>query len=183
MKQQHIYQQIPDYVLGLLPRKEQQQVDQHTLVCVDCRLALQREREMGQLVHSTLTAATQPPTNLRQFMPPVSSKLKMGQRFGFSVNWQRQLAPLMLVLFLLLASFGFYLSEQRGLWQDPTPTAVAITATLTDSPTATITETRLEEGLTLQTTAVPTNTQQPIITATPAPNPTPIAALNGMRDT
>ena len=184
MTQQHVHQQIPDYVLGLLPRKEQQHVDQHTLVCPDCCLALRHEQEWGQLVHSTLAAAAQPPANLRQFMPPAPQKSGQVPLWGFSLNWQRQLAPLTLVLFLLLGSLGFYLSEQRGLWQNPTPTALAITATLTDSPTATITETRSEQALNLRTTAVPPITHNPPeITATPAPNPTPVAALNVKRET
>ena len=182
MKQQHIHQQIPDYVLGLLSRKEQQQVDQHTLACPDCRVTLRHEQELSQLVHTTLAAA-QPPANLRQFMPPVPQKSRQTGLFNFSLNWQQQLVPLTVVLFLLLGSVGIFLSEQRGLWQNPTPTALAITATLTDSPTATITETRSEQALNLRTTAVPTTSNQLEITATPAPNPTPIAALNLMRDT
>lgn len=179
---QHIHQQIPNYVLGLLPRKEQQQVDQHTLACPDCRVALQHEQALSQLVHTTL-ATVQPPANLRQFMPPIPEKSRHVHLFGFSLNWQQQLAPLTLVLFLLLGSAGIYLTEQRSLWQNPTPTALAITATLTDSPTATITETQSEQALNLRTTAVPTNPSQPDITATPAPNPTPIAALNLIHDT
>ncbi|MEJ2749034.1 MAG: zf-HC2 domain-containing protein, partial [Anaerolineae bacterium] len=87
MKQQHVHRQIPDYVLGLLPQKEQQQVDQHTLVCADCRLALRREQELGQLVHNTLAAATQPPVNLRQFMPAIPRKPR--QFWAFSLGWKR----------------------------------------------------------------------------------------------
>ncbi|MCB9422132.1 MAG: zf-HC2 domain-containing protein [Ardenticatenaceae bacterium] len=182
MKQQHVHRQIPDYVLGLLPQKEQQQVDQHTQVCTNCRLALRREQELGQLVHSTLTTATQPPANLRRFMPAIPHKSHIF--WDFSFGWQRPLLPLTLVLFLLVGSLSFYLREQRGLWLNPTPTALAITATLTDSPTATITKTRVEQTVNLQTTAVPiTSHVQPEITATPAPNPTPIAALNLPRDT
>lgn len=178
---QHIQKQIPDYVLGLLSRSEAQQVDQHTLVCADCRRALRREHELGQLVHSTLAAAAQPPANLRQFMPAVPQKTR--RPFGLALNWQPQLVPLTLVLFLLLGSLSFYLRQQRGLWFDSTPTALAITATMTDSPTATMTETRVEQTVNLQTTAVPIHQNQPAVIATPAPNPTPIAALNLMRDT
>ena len=182
MTQQHIQQQIPDYVLGLLPRSEARQVDQHTLVCTDCRQALRQEQELGQLIHGTLAAAAQPPANLRQFMPAVPQKAR--RPLGLALNWQPQLVPLTLVLFLLVGSLSFYLREQRGLWFDSTPTALAITATLTDSPTATITETRAEGAANVQTTAVPApiESHQPAITATPAPNPTPIAALNIMRD-
>lgn len=182
MTQQHVHQQIPDYVLGLLPRQKQQQVEQHTLACPACRVALRHELELSQLVRTTLAAA-QSPANLRQFMPPIPQKSQPIRLFDFSLNWQRQLAPLTLVLFLLLGSAGIYLSQQHGLWQNPTPTALAITATLTDSPTATITETRSEQALNLRSTAVPTNPIQPNITATPAPNPTPIAALNVKRET
>lgn len=181
MTQQHVQQQIPDYVLGLLSRSEVQRVDQHTLVCADCRLALRRERELGQLIHNTLAAATQPPTNLRQFMPAVPQKAH--RPLGFSLNWQQQLVPLTVVLFLLVGSLSFYLGEQRGLWFDSTPTALAVTATMTNSPTATITETRGEQAASIKTTAVPLNHSQPEITATPAPNPTPIAALNVKRGT
>jgi anti-sigma factor RsiW len=179
---QHIHSQISDYVLGLLPWNEQQQVDQHTQGCADCRRALRQEQELGRLVHTTLAAAAQPPVNLRQFMPPVPQKSAPFQIFGVSLNWQQQLAPLMLVFFLLLGSVGFFLSEQRSLWRTTTPTALAVTATTTNSPTAAITETRLEETQQLVTTAVPHPNNQPTIIATPAPNPTPIAALNVNRD-
>lgn len=191
MTRQHVHQQIPDYVLGLLSRSEQQQVDQHTLACPDCRMALRREQEVGQLLHDALTTAAQPPANLRQFMPAIPHKARTTNLWGFSLNWQQQLVPLTMILFLLLGSLGFYLSEQRGLWLNSTPTALAITATLTDSPTATITETRPEQALNLRITpalskvetAVPTNPSPPKITATPAPNPTPIAALNVKSET
>jgi hypothetical protein len=181
MAQKHIHQQIPDYVLGLLPRHEQKQVEAHTLICQDCRLALRREADLGLLVKSTLTAASQPPANLRQFMPAVPAQ--KGFWPHFSLSWQQSLVPLTLVLFMLIGSLGFYLSQQRGGLITPNPTALAITATLTDSPTATITETRIEQAFVPVATAVPGNAPQPEITATPAPNPTPIAALNIMRDT
>lgn len=180
---QHIHSQISDYVLGLLPQIEQQHVEQHTRICLDCRRALRQEQEVGRLVHSTLAAATQPPINLRPLMPPVPQKSPSIQIFGVVLNWRQQLAPLALALVLLLGSVGFFLSEQRGMWQTTTPTALAITATMTNSPTAAITETRLEQGQPLVTTAVPLPNDQPTISATPAPNPTPIAALNVMRDT
>ena len=182
MRQTHIHQKIPDYVLGLLPRNEQKQVEAHTLICPDCRLALRRETELGLMVKATLTTAAQPPVNLRRFMPAVPTQKGFWSHFSF--NWQQSLMPLTLVLFLLVSSLGFYLTQQRAGLTTPHPTALAVTATLTDSPTATITETRIEQALVAPATAVPTEkVSQPAIVATPAPNPTPIAALNMMDDT
>jgi anti-sigma factor RsiW len=69
---EHINQQIPDYVLNLLPKIERQTVEQHTAVCGHCQTALQAEREMGQMVRLTLQTATQPANGrLAQLMPPI----------------------------------------------------------------------------------------------------------------
>ena len=177
MKQQHVFTQIPDYVLGLLPTSEQLQVERHTRTCPDCSLALQQESGIGPLVRSSLAAASQPPANLRQFMPRIAPKPSLWQKVGFSLSWQRQLAPLTLILLLFIGSLAFNLLEGRDAWTNPLPTALAVTATLTDEPTATLTETRAEQTMKAVQTAVSTIPSHPDSTATPAPNPTPIAAL------
>lgn len=177
MKEQHVFTQIPDYVLGLLSTNEQLQVERHARLCPDCSLALQQESAVGQLVRSSLAAATQPPANLRQFMPSITPKLGLWEKVGFSLSWRRQLAPLTLILLLFIGSLAFNLLEQRGVWVNPSPTALAVTATLTDEPTSTLTETRAEQTMKIIPTAVSTVPSHPDNTATPAPNPTPIAAL------
>lgn len=177
----HILNQIPDYVLDLLPQGERQQVEQHTLTCADCRLRLRRESELGPLVRATLATAAQPPANLRQFMP--LPKPSFWQTLGISMTWQKQLLPLTVVLLLFVGGFGVFLSEQQGGWTNPTPTSLAVTATMTDSPTAVLTETRAEQTMKLGPTAVSTIASQPKIAATPAPIPTPIAALPANRIT
>lgn len=181
MKQQHVLNQISDYVLDLLPQAERLRVEQHTLSCANCHAALRNEAELGQMVRATLATMTQPPTNLRQLMPARQSGF--WHKLGFSLTWQRQLAPLAAVALLLLGSLGLYLSGQPVIWNNPSPTFLAATATMTDAPTATITETRGEEVIVpvltkvAANTAVATASNLPQIAATPAPNPTPIAAL------
>ena len=183
MKQQpHVTKQIPDYVLGLLSAEEHLRVERHTLTCADCRLALRHEGEVGRRVQATLAAAGQPPADLRQFMPAVPAKAAFRPKWrlpatAFSLAWPQQLVPLTVILLLLASSLSLYLSEQRGVWTNPSPTSLAVTATMTDIPTATITETRGEQTTKMAKTAVATTPSQPEIVATPAPIPTPIAAL------
>ncbi len=176
MNQQHIQHKTADYALGLLSPSERRRVERHTMACADCRQALRRETEIGQLVGDTLAIAAQPPANLRQFMPTIPQP-GFWQRFKFALVWQRPLAPVALVVLLVLGSFGLYSSEQRGPWLNPSPTFLAATATMTDEPTMTLTQTRTEETAEISQTAVPSIPNPRQIVATPAPNPTPIAAL------
>lgn len=182
MKQQHVLHQIPDYVLDLLPQSERLQIERHTIHCSDCHLALRQESDVSAMVRGTLQAAARPPANLRQFMPSPPQK----RPFPFPyLTWQKQLAAVTVVLFMLLGSLGLYFSEQRGVWNNPSPTFFAATATMTDEPTTTLTQTRQEQAVEIVQTAtsealntdIPAAPSQPQIIATPAPNPTPIAAL------
>ncbi|MCP4428619.1 MAG: hypothetical protein GY803_29385 [Chloroflexi bacterium] len=173
MNQQHINNQLADYALGLLSQSERRRVERHTAVCADCRGALRRETAVASAARGTLAVAAQPPANLRAFMPAIPQRPKR----GLSLIWRRQLAPIALFLILLLGGAGFYLSGQQGVWTNPSPTFLAVTATMTDEPTATLTQTRVEESVEAAQTAVPAAPSQPQINATPAPNPTPIAAL------
>jgi len=176
MNQQHIQHKLTDYALGLLSQNERQRIERHTLGCADCRQALRREVEVGQIMRDTLAVAVQPPVNLRPFMPAIPQP-GFWQRLRFALAWQRPLAPIALALLLVLGSFGLYLSDQRGAWLNPAPTFLAATATMTDEPTATLTQTRTEQTSGIVQTAVPIAPSPHHIAATPAPNPTPIAAL------
>ncbi len=181
MKQQHVLNQIPDYALDLLPQAERIQVEQHTMRCANCRAALRSETELGSMVRATLAAVTHPPTNLRRLMP--IRQPSFWQKLGFSLTWQRQLAPLVVFALLLLGSLGLYLSDQPAIWSNPSPTFLAATATMTDAPTATMTETRAEQVIVpvmtkvTENTAVSTAPSSFPIAVTPAPNPTPITAV------
>jgi anti-sigma factor RsiW len=181
---EHINQQIPDYVLNLLPKMERQTVEQHTAVCGHCQTALQAEREMGQMVRLTLQTATQPANGrLAQLMPPIP---KHKQRWSLMMmGWQRQLAVVTMLVVILMGSFGVWNGRSQNIWGVPSPTTLAATAT-TDA-TATIAqqttqagETLAAEGLTVTAVAAPSiqTTAQASIISTPPPPPTPIAALS-----
>ncbi|NHZ72346.1 MAG: hypothetical protein GWP17_04590 [Aquificales bacterium] len=183
---EHIAHQLPDYVLNLLPKMERQSVEQHTAVCSQCQYALKSEREIGQMVRLTLQTATQPAHGrLAQLMPPIPA-----QKQGWPVlmmGWQRQLAVVGLLVAILFGSFGVWNGRSHNIWGVPSPatlaaTTLATTATSTQDATATLTqqtteaqETLAAEGLTV--TAVASPTAQAYIITTPAPQPTPIAAI------
>jgi hypothetical protein len=68
----HIEEQLTDYVVDLLSGEEKRVVARHVAACEECRRAVQREREIGRLVHSALNSATTPkPARLQSLMPPV----------------------------------------------------------------------------------------------------------------
>ncbi|MCB8944774.1 MAG: zf-HC2 domain-containing protein [Ardenticatenaceae bacterium] len=171
MNQEHVKNQIPDYVLGLLPRQERLWVEQHTAVCTQCHQLLQQESELSQLVRATLTAATQPASlRLRQLMPPPPRR--PASQWHTS-GWTRQLALAALLLTLLWAGLGLY--QQQFAAGSTQPKQLAVTATMTQEPTMTLASLEEEKGVEAVTTAVPALFLEP--SATPAPIPTPIAAL------
>jgi hypothetical protein len=71
----HIEEQLTDYVLDLLSGEEKRAVARHVAACEECRRAVQREREIGRLVHSVLKRTTAPrPGRLQSLMPAVPSR-------------------------------------------------------------------------------------------------------------
>jgi anti-sigma factor RsiW len=190
MKNNHVNQQLPDYVLNLLPKMERQAVEQHTAVCGNCQQALRAEREMGQMVRLTLQTATHPANGrLTQLMPTIPQHRKLSS--SMVMGWQRPLALVGLLVVILFGSFGAWNGRSHNIWGVPSPTSLATTATSTRDVTATLAQQTSEAKETsmarqLATTAVasPTvrntavqTTAQAYIAATPPPPPTPIAAI------
>lgn len=171
MNQEHVLNQIPDYVLGLLTRQERLWVEQHTAVCKRCRQSLYQESELGQLVRATLTAAAQPSSlRLRQLMPtPPRSRRASWQHSA----WARPLALAALLIVLIWGGMGLY--QQQFAGQGGSPDQLAVTATLTHEPTLTLASLEEKEEVKAVTTAVPASLFE--TAATPTPVPTPIAAL------
>lgn len=189
MTQTHVLTQLSDYVLGLLAEPERQAVARHTAVCPSCRLALQQEAGMATAVHHTIhTATAPPPRRLAQLMPqPPVTKRPFGKRaFTWPWVWQRQLAPLALVMFLAIAGLGWHLTSQSGVWTNPSATFFAATATMTDTPTVTLVKTeaaQTQPAFTAVATLAARPDESPAIGVTPpgvmspgvtpAPIPTP----------
>lgn len=170
LNQNHIHNQIPDYVLGLLPSTQQRQVESHANRCPDCQEALQAEQRLTQTIRATLHVATQPaPRRLRQLMPNIPQQKTA---VPWLQRYQKQLAPVAVVLFLLLGGFGWN-ATQQSTWDTPQPAILALTATSTQAPTATATD--LPKVIEPTSTAVAEAPSRQNVT--PAPNPTPIAAL------
>jgi len=173
MTQTHVLTQLSDYVLGLLAEAERQAVARHTAVCPTCQLALQQERGMATAVRRTLhIAATPPPGRLAQLMPPP----RVRRPFAWPTIGPRQLAPLALVMFLVIAGLGWHFSNQSGIWASPSATFLAATATMTDTPTVTLTQTETAQAkpaFTAVATLAARPDNLPSIGVTPAPAPTP----------
>lgn len=170
----HINTKLGDYVLDLLPQGERYEVERHVAHCPDCEAALASERAVGNLLRGTLNSVTQPENGrLRQLMPAVPAPKK---RLILHLNWQRQLASVCVLLILLVGGIGWFESNQNRNVM-PLPTFVAITATYTTEPTLTNTATTVKSTAVPAETAVSAN-PAPAFSATPPPNPTPIAALS-----
>ncbi|MEZ4646750.1 MAG: hypothetical protein R3E31_29160 [Chloroflexota bacterium] len=136
----------------------------------------QDEMQIAQMVRATIHAATQPtPGQLAALMPPPPVQTKTAVPV-----WTRQWAALAACILLLVGSLGLYFARQNyGGYGPALPTQLAVTATMTNIPTSTIAQNDGIEEDTGAATAVATQPAlfAPAIKATPAPNPTPIAAL------
>ncbi len=166
----HVLNQIPDYVLGLLPRQERLVVEQHTAVCPICNAQLRQESTIAPMLQSTLRAISQPsPQRLRQLMPAPPRAKWQWLQFG---GWQQQLALVSLLFTLLLGGTNLYQQQNNQL---PANSPLAVTATMTNEPTMTVASVDGEDEPDIQTTAVPALIIPP--SSTPSPPPTPIAAL------
>jgi hypothetical protein len=144
-----------------------------------------RERKLSQLVRSTVEVATKPDAaHVRRLMPAIPQQ----RRSGLYLNgWQKQLAPIILILLLMVG--GFMLNRMLPAGSAPSfvATAHAATATSTYTPTATIAESLSENQQTnhkfnvkhsgVLNTAVPIPSpglDRPV--ETPDPLPTPVVA-------
>lgn len=172
MNQEHVLNQISDYVLDLLPRQERRWVEQHTAVCPHCRQQLHRESELSHLMRATLKTATQPSSvRLRHLMPPQPPR-PQAICWPFT-KWTKQWV-LAALLFVMLWS-GVTLYQRQFSQIGAPPDQLAVTATMTQDPTMTLASLEEKNEAEAVTTAVPQLILEP--SATPEPIPTPIAAL------
>lgn len=178
----HVTQQLPDYVLNLLPQRERQTIEQHTAVCDPCQTSLKEERELGQMIRLTLQTATQPDNGrLAQLMPAIPQQK---QRWSFTmIGWQRQVAVVTLLLAILMGSLGMWHGRSQNVWGVASPTATSTqdaTATLAQQQTTQAEETLAAVGWTGTAVASPSvkATAQAYMATIPIPPPTPIAAIS-----
>lgn len=180
-------QQLPDYVLNLLSPQQLGSLEHHIAQCASCRQALQREKSISRLVQSTLHVVSKPdPKRLREFMLVLPQK--RSARWNRQ-GWQKQLAPVMLVLFLAAGILLTQITMPSGTLPAFVTTAHAATATSTNTPTATAAQTLSAEHAVPQPgSSIPVPHQQtmPILSnspqtpvTTPEPLPTPAAAAIG----
>ncbi len=181
MTHQQIRKQLPDYALGLLTPIQANEVMEHLSSCAACCQLVHREREIGELVRTTINAATRPdPARLSQLMPPPPHS---GQ-WGIGTNLTGRLAPALVMLAIIVSVILFYSPES----QRPFPAFVPVTATATttNTPTATITQRAVDQFQTVPTAALPASHEKAVdlISALPTPylSPTPVAANNFLTD-
>ncbi len=157
---------LQEYVLDLLPPAEKQQLAQKIGRDPALLQQVRQERQVGELVKSTLQQAGAVENGRLAHLMPAIPKQKRPFWSSFA---PRQVAMVAMLFVLLLGGWQWLNSSQSAIWQS-TPTIVAVTATTTQTPTAT------------ETQRVPTETAvarqtEPEIILTPAPLPTPVAAV------
>lgn len=184
MTHSEIYQQLPDYALGLLSPVQANEIAAHLEGCPACRAAVLNERHIGELVRATLSATTRPdPAHLHRLMPPVPQQTR---RSVLGTYWTRRLAPALVVLALVLGSF--FLSAPQTKRSMSLFDVATATATSTNTPTATIAQQNVSAG-----SQAPVNTgakkmmTKDAVLESPAPlmaapvppqSPTPVAAVS-----
>lgn len=159
---------LQEYVLDLLPLAEKQRLNQQIGADPVLRAKVQQERQVAQLVKQTMQQAGQIENGrLTQLMPAIPQQ----KRPLWGMAMPRQLAMMAMLFVLLLGGWQWFSSSQSAIWPSP-PTIVAVTATMTHTPTATQTQIVPTE------TAVANKDNPDNAVLTPAPLPTPVAALS-----
>lgn len=124
--------------------------------------------QLAHLVRATLQTATQPtPGQLASLMPPAPSRRTL---WG---AWSRQWVALAASLLLLLGSLGAFYTQQQSWLPATTPTYLSVTATHTNTPTATVVDFGRDLFLQPRQTIAAAPAVEPVLRATPAPNPAP----------
>jgi len=175
MESEHTIQLATDYALGLLSAEERRRVESHARGCAACRLALQRERQVGALLRDAVGAAQPAPGRLAALRPPLPAPRPRPAPFAY------RLAPLTLVLLLAL---GLLWATGRAPFAPgffPPAASPTLTATHTQTPTATTEITNYELRITNEEGAVrctpsPTSLDPCGATAIAAPPAAPPAA-------
>lgn len=130
-----------------------------------------QEQQVRQLVRETLTQVGQIENGrLTQLMPAIPQKKRPFWPTLITKPLVNQLAMAAMLFVLLLGGWHWFSNESNAIWHTP-PTSIAVTATITNTPTATQTEAKIVAT----ETAVGQTT--PAIIQTPAPLPTPVAAV------
>lgn len=130
-----------------------------------------QEQQVRQLVRETLTQVGQIDNGrLTQLMPAIPKKKRPFWHHPAVPQMMRQVAMAAMMFILLLGGWQWFSHSSSAVWPQA-PTVVAVTATMTHTPTAT------------QTQQVPTETavahdRSPEFIYTPAPLPTPVAAVS-----
>lgn len=166
-----VSQQISDYVLDLLPPLERKQVEENAAKNKAYQNMLQQERQIGQMVRSTLQQTTIAENGrLRELMPAIPKKKT--SNFFFGSTWQKQLVAIAVLAVFFLGSFSIYQSQQTPIYNG-LPTLTAATATFTNEPTVTVAKVENEAATSTAVASKP----EAASSVTPAPIATPIAAL------
>ena len=152
-------------------RWKRKQVEENAAKNKAYQTMLQRERQIGQMVRSTLKQTTMPENGrLRELMPAIPQKKRRGFFLGSSL--QKQLVAVAVLAVFFLGSFSIYQAQQSPIYNGD-PTLTAATATHTNEPTVTVVK---EEQEVATSTAVAVQPEAES-SVTPAPIATPIAAL------
>lgn len=120
------YQLIADYVLDLLPAEKRHLVENHVAACPACRQAIQRERQVGQVVRETLIQLPRPSAARLSQLRPVAARSR-----PFFLTAQRSLAALTLMVLVVLGTLGLNRSHQATSWPVQSPTGLVMTETAT----------------------------------------------------
>ncbi len=155
MESEHTIQLAADYVLGLLSAEERRRVESHARGCAACRLALQRERQVGALLREAVQSVQPAPGRLAALRPPLPAPRPRPAPPAY------RLAPVSLAAFLL--ALGLLWVSGRtplapGFFPPASPT---MTATHTQTPTATTEITNDELRMT---------NEEVVVNCTPSPD-------------
>jgi anti-sigma-K factor RskA len=141
----HIESMIDDYVLNLLPPRERAHLEHHVASCSHCLGALNAERGRTSELITTLKEISAPTDQRLEriwleladtsdlFRKSATSR----QRATWDLQWRRAFAGVALAILLLIGTLGSLQRFEAWIFR----TDIPATASLTASPTATLTPT------------------------------------------
>ncbi len=169
----HVNHLVSDYIFDLLSDEQNYLVASHVAHCSDCNKVLQQERQIGRLIHETLSELSKPDPRRLQQLRPMAGLQPSRQTLE---QWQFRLAIVTLLLLIIFGALSFQFQLQNSVWQPHMSTAYSTSATMTNTPTQTVVITRNEvEPLAVsQPTPAASNS---VILPHPAVVPVPVAPL------
>ena len=166
---------LSGYVLDLISAQERKRIEEHIVECDRCMESIQVDRQIEQLVSTTIRSISVPSaSSLQKLMPDIPPHGSRADRFGgfpaflHPLVWQPVVA-LVVISVLFFGSMSFNMTSNGVAISTSTSTA-----TMTSTTTGTAISQRAGHFSVHNSPMTPMPAATPIAQLSPAPRPKPI---------